>query len=244
MMGEARLPHPRLSCLPPNASPQTGPAHLENTLTSLPTSSAVLLVQALRPPSPTMDLKAMWRAIAAARQSGRTLDAEISKCRERIRALEKTKQDQQGTQDQLAAVHGAMTWSAFDTLIVPYCKAWNSRFAKQILKRLPLELREMICKYLWMEYITNSSKETLGHAVVVLEHLNEEHFINPEYVGDAMALEVVIALHKAKTSQRKSTQVCMYIYFDQSSCFNAFLATGYLVQGSGTLVLSCSVQTV
>lgn len=96
-----------------------------------------------------------------------------------------------------------MLCSMSEGTIIPYCQTWNLQFAEEMQGRLPVELRNMICQYLWdgdtfaafpdLQKVAGGSRSVDDSR----SKLTLPLFIDPKYVGLTTARETVRAFYNA-----------------------------------------------
>ena len=99
--------------------------------------------------------------------------------------------------------------SVYDKSIVPFCKAWNLQFATKMQEYLPRELRDMVYGFLWDDSARGEWEDTFYEPIYVSHRRKVQpcgcaakhakpipHFLNPEFVGPATALEMAEAIYR------------------------------------------------
>lgn len=127
-------------------------------------------------------------------------------------------------------------FSSFWRTFVPYSRAWNMRLATMMQTKLPRELRDMVYANLWNEHslicrhvgspvrrVAEGSLEVDAAKITTMcDSSVLPHFLGSEYVGQATALEVVLALYKALRGHYAVTVSTQHLH-------SAFLEDSFLV---------------
>ena len=145
--------------------------------------------------------------------------------------------------------------SAYERIIVPYAKAWNSNLAQHMHSVLPRELRTMVYEYLWDDETFSEFKdgilETAGcachcnekpEACRCLENCSLPHFLNVDYVGKLTAIEMVETLYGSLQRRSIPVPVSKPENIERAICTGVFKANFYASSAIRGLEVQCKLD--
>jgi len=106
-------------------------------------------------------------------------------------------------------------YSVYERSVLPYVKAWGLQLADKLQTRLPAEIRDMIYSYLWdretiiaypdLSKVAGGSKCLDDFCTCSTPHDSPTlpYFVQPTFMGPAIACEIVRALYDAFHSKGK-----------------------------------------